>query len=66
MDQILKEFDDDFAAGRTPATTRQLHLIAEMQNWIDDAFTGETHLDACIWIDEHLDDYRLLKSMKEK
>ncbi len=41
-------------------TRKQLDFIADIEEAIGEEFEGETREEASEWIDEHIDQYRLL------
>lgn len=41
-------------------TQKQLDFIADIEEAIGEEFEGETREEASEWIDEHIDQYRLL------
>lgn len=45
---------------------RQLDLIAEIQDVTGIEFTGETKAEASVYIDENLDDFRLMQEVEER
>lgn len=45
-------------------TQRQLGLIAEMQEVTGVEFTGDTKAEASVYIDENLDDFRLMQDLE--
>lgn len=48
-------------------TKKQLNFIAEIEEWVGDAFDGETRQEASKWIDEHLEEYNQMRQFcKEK
>ena len=48
----------------TDLTPRQLDLIADIEDVVGIQFTGETKQEASVYIDEQLDDYRLMKEVQ--
>lgn len=49
----------------TNPTPRQLSLIAEIEDVVGIQFTGETKQEASVYIDEHLDDFYLMKEVQD-
>ncbi len=47
-------------------TQRQLDLIAEIQDVTGVEFTGDTKAEASVYIDENLDDFRLMQEVDAK
>lgn len=50
----------------TKPTQRQLDLIAEIQEVTGVEFTGGTKAEASVYIDENLDDFRLMQEVDAK
>lgn len=49
----------------TNPTPRQLALIADIEDVVGIEFTGETKQEASVYIDEHLDDFYLMKEVQD-
>lgn len=41
-------------------TEKQLKLIADMEEFVGEKFHGKTRAEASIWIDEHMEQFKLL------
>lgn len=45
---------------KLPATEKQLKLIADMEEFVDEKFHGKTKAEASAWIDGHMELFKLL------
>lgn len=45
---------------RLPATEKQLKPIAYMEEFVGEKFRGKTRSDASVWIDGHMELFKLL------
>lgn len=45
---------------KIPATEKQLKLIADMEEFVDEKFRGKTRSDASAWIEGHMQLFKLL------
>lgn len=52
--------------GNKPHTTKQLELILDIMRVTQHPYMGTTRQDAAEYIDEHLDDYRLMQEVSHE
>lgn len=47
-------------------TKKQLEFIAEIEEYVEDTFNGETRREASEWIAEHIDEYSQMRQFWEE
>lgn len=60
LDQPANEYIFKYMYSLKTPTEKQLKLIADMEEFVGEKFHGKTRAEASIWIDEHMEQFKLL------